>query len=85
MIRCDQCERPCGAETVEWEERHGFSFGPFEQWAEQRSDCCGAEVYDDGVCCPHDQSLHIDDYCPVIGCHCGDASIEPRRQKEAIE
>jgi hypothetical protein len=48
MKRCDKCDQPCEVETREWEERHGFSFGPFEQWSEERSECCGAEVYDDG-------------------------------------
>lgn len=46
-IKCDKCDQPCGVETRYWEERHGFSFGPGEPWSDERSDCCGAEVYED--------------------------------------
>ena len=48
MKRYDKCERPCEVIEHEWEETHGFSFGPHEQWNEEFSECCGAEVYDDG-------------------------------------
>lgn len=48
MIRCDKCDQPCGTEAVEWEERHGFSFGPYERFGAEVSDCCGTYTYDDG-------------------------------------
>ena len=55
MIICDKCDQPCGTETVEWEERHGFSFGPYEQFSAEVSDCCGAETYEDGKENPDDE------------------------------
>lgn len=48
MIRCDRCDKPCDAETIHTTERHGFSFGPYEEFDDEVSECCGAEVYDDG-------------------------------------
>jgi len=48
MIRCEKCDQPCDVETVYWEESHGFSQGPREQWSAEVSDCCHVEVYEDG-------------------------------------
>lgn len=67
MIRCEKCDQPCGTETHRGSDSHGFTYGPREEYAEERSDCCGAEVYD---CCTHPENLHIGLFCPVIGCKC---------------
>ena len=55
MIICDKCDQPCGTEIVRSEERHGFSFGPYEQFSAEVSDCCGAETYEDGKENPDDE------------------------------
>lgn len=43
---CERCDEPCGSETLTWNEKHGMDFPPYEQWSEDRSDCCGAETYE---------------------------------------
>jgi hypothetical protein len=83
MIRCQKCDELCGTEIIYGSDSHGFTDGgPREQWSVEVSDCCATEVYDDGEsepCCPHLRSEHVGDFCPVIGCHCGEVTREERK------
>ncbi|MDE2233239.1 MAG: hypothetical protein KGJ90_03880 [Patescibacteria group bacterium] len=42
---CEYCNRPCALEVVYWQERHGFTYGPYEQMSEEVSGCCGMSYY----------------------------------------